>query len=147
MKRFLVCLFCFGLTVNFAFSQENIPIKDQIEKDGIMYKNYMDPTFPDVAKITSTQDPAMADYAKQHPPIPLKKNTGNEPYDQETWQSKVSIWFTYNPYFPQFIEYHKFNYLLTADDDLKFYNTAKTEWIKRHPEVKTSEIKTKISNN
>ena len=135
MKRSILLIFCFGLFFNLAFSQnhENGNL-NQYQKDAITFKNYLDPTFPDPLMHKDIQDPAIADYAKQHPPIPLKVISGNHDQDQIEWESKVNDWCARNPYFPQFLEYHKFNYLLKAEDDVIFYNTAKKEWIKRNPD-------------
>lgn len=134
MKRFLLFTICLGFYLN-GFSQNNEKANyNEIKKDAETFKEYLDPTFPDVNLHKDIQDPTIADYAKQHPHIPLKKNTGNPQSDQANWESNVNNWVAANPYFPQFLEYHKFNYLLTPEDDIIFYNTAKAEWIKRNPE-------------
>ncbi|NVO03967.1 MAG: hypothetical protein HXX09_14825 [Bacteroidetes bacterium] len=135
MKKQILYILILGL-FSFTVYSQNTEKKEiiQFQEDAKTYKNYVDPTFPDISKHLDIQDPTIADYAKQHPPIPLKINTGNEQFDQTDWEIKVNNWVAANPYFPQFIEYHKYNRLLTAEDDLIFYNTAKAEWIKRNPE-------------
>jgi hypothetical protein len=135
MKKQILNLIILSLFSFAVYAQKDEKINlNQYQKDELLFKKYLDPTFPQTEQNIKTQNHDLADYIKQHQPIPLKLNTGNEQFDQIDWEVKVNDWFAKNPYFPRFLEYHKDNYLLNPEADIILYNTAKSEWIKRNPE-------------
>ena len=103
MKRLILLIFCFGLYFQ-VFSQGEKKIElNQIEKDAITYKDYLDPTFPDITKAPSIQNPPLEEYAKLHPPVPKSPLTGDIVADQANYIIIQDNWFAANPYFPQLI--------------------------------------------
>lgn len=100
---------------------------------------YLDPYFPTEPAGPGVRNDRMEEYAKLHQPIPLQQNTGNPEYDKAKCEQDQALWLQMNPYYPQFIPYHLYNYRLTPEDDIRFYETAVAAWKKANP-VKAEEI-------
>jgi len=144
MKIFIILLLVFF--VNFSlngFSQQvdtlfhpeiikkyNSYINFQ-ETNNIIIK-YCDPTFPKSDSHSYNTD--LQKYAKEHTPIPVLIRKGYSEIEKASFESKLILWKSKNPYYPQFIPYHLYKMNLTIKDDVIFYENALKEWIKSNPE-------------
>jgi hypothetical protein len=134
MKRILLAALFLGSLASACFAQETKTYDKYLVKEtNPAVLKYADPTFPSEPIVIGQPNPKMEEYAKLHPPFTLKKNTGDASYDQAKFDSDVAYWLILNPYYPQFVPYHLFNALLTPDDDIAIYETAKAAWIKANP--------------
>lgn len=140
MKRLLLLFLMMLICANFLFGQD-IKKYDQYcarETNTVALK-YADPYYPADFFEPGANKFKMEEYAKLHPPIPLKPNTGNAAYDNAKSEQDQAEWLQMNPYYPQFVPYHLYNRLLTPEDDVAFYEAAKAAWVKANPE-KANEI-------
>lgn len=122
------------LSAFYSYSQENTRnIDSQLmrkyekllntKESNVEILKYCDPSFPEV-----NQKSKMEEYAKNHPPIPLIKNSGSADFDKAKLNSELYEWRLNNSFYPQFIPYHLFNSKLTIEDDILFYENAVEDW-------------------
>ena len=97
-------------------------------ESNISVLKYCDSNFPNVNDLSN-----MEEYAKNHPPIPIIKNSGNKDFDKAQLNNELYEWRKTNPYYPQFVPYHLFNSKITIEDDILLYETAKKDWFESHP--------------
>jgi|WetSurMetagenome_2_1015567.scaffolds.fasta_scaffold136880_2 hypothetical protein len=141
-KGFLTIILLTGIMLSFSYqgqSQTNNQASRSYESYLVKETNpivlqYADPGFPQTQFVIGQKNDQMEEYAKLHQPFALQKNTGDPVNDQAKFEADVALWLQYNPYYPQFVPYHVYNYLLTAEDDIKIYEAAKAAWSKANPE-------------
>jgi hypothetical protein len=130
MKRIL--LFAVGalLFAGVTYGQTEKRYNDYLVKEtNPVVLKYTDPYFPTEAVVPGVKNDKMEEYAKLHPPITVSSSAG----PQATEQAQAE-WLQLNPYYPQFVPYHLYNYLLTPEDDVAIYEAAKAAWIKANPD-------------
>ena len=72
-------------------------------------------------------------------------NNGSSAIDKSTCAQVQKEWLVHYPYYPQFVPYHLYDRLLSPDDDIEIYETAKVAWNKANP-IKAAEINTSIGS-
>ncbi len=100
-------------------------IRDRIEMEIISKVKYLDPSYP----INGTEH-EIGKYISKHPHAPLRMTL-----TVKEWEKSLYSWYEENPYYPRFIEYHKFDKTLNFENSVFFYKIAKEQWIK-HNKIK-----------
>ncbi|MFH0895561.1 MAG: hypothetical protein V2A54_14075, partial [Bacteroidota bacterium] len=143
-----------GFTLSFAQTEDKKVSVDNIDiaSHNAAALKYTDPSFP---VYTGTENPyedisfnnKLEEFAKLHPPCPMRRRTGDYDYDKSQFETATNNWFAYQPFFPRFIEYHRFNFLLNPNDDIEIYNNAVEVWKAKNPDKVAEVFPSENSNN
>ena len=146
MKKSLPLILLLFLLSTVVFAQDVKKYETYLSQEiSPVAKKYTDPYYPSERFVAGVKNDRMEEYAKLHPPIPRTPNAEMTDADQSRLEQAQSEWLAQNPYYPQFVPYHLYNYLLTPEDDVAIYEAALAVWSKANPdkaaEIQAADIK------
>lgn len=146
MKKTLPLILLLFLLSTVVFAQDVKKYETYLNQEiSPVAKKYADPWYPLEITSKGLKNDRMEEYAKIHPPIPRITNADATTADQSRLEQAQAEWLSQNPYYPQFVPYHLYNYLLTPEDDVAIYEAALAAWSKANPdkaaEIQAADIK------
>jgi hypothetical protein len=133
-------MFVLTLMASLAYGQSGKRYMDYLPKESNpVALKYADPYYPSEGIVPGVKNDKMEEYAKLHPHIPVKPASADATFSQQQLEQAQAEWIQQNPYYPQFVPYHLYNYLLTPDDDVAIYEAALAAWKRANPD-KAAEI-------
>lgn len=138
MKQVYHFLFVFLLISSLpALSQSEEQMRQVSLDKAAIADEWFDPAFPVPCNSESilTYSADLEAYVKEHPAFPVLIIANPTPEQIVAYNAMVDEWMQINGnYFPRFIEYSKYNKLLTKADDYAIYFAAREEWVRRNPD-------------
>lgn len=97
---------------------------------------WYDPSFPvpNTPEKIMNYSASVEEYVKEHPAFPVLSVNNATPEQIAAYNEMVENWVQqYGEYFPRFVEYSKYNRVLTSENDYDIYFAAREEWVRRNP--------------